>query len=170
MAEPPERELVVPLRRSRGTGREAVPLFQEQAMADRPSLRPGSRHLNRRAACSLQAGERGLAMSVRAARVETSRPSAVSVRWRISVRTHLRQEDHMWRSKTVALFSAVSLLAATPAVPETSREAAEVVAARYARTCYVEMLDGQIKCGGRPRRTFAEARALLGPGTLAKAD
>jgi hypothetical protein len=76
----------------------------------------------------------------------------------------------MWRSKTVALFSALSLLAATPAVPETSREAAEVVAARNARTCYVEMLDGQIKCGGRPRRTFAEARALLGPGTLAKAD
>src|SRR4051794_8254338 len=76
----------------------------------------------------------------------------------------------MSRSKTVALFSALSLLAATPAVPEISREAAEVVAARNARTCYVEMLDGQIKCGGRPRRTFAEARALLGPGTLAKAD
>jgi hypothetical protein len=76
----------------------------------------------------------------------------------------------MWRSKPVALFSAVSFLAAIPAVAETSREAAEVVAARHARTCYVEMLDGQLKCGGRPRRTFAEARALLGTGTLANAD
>jgi hypothetical protein len=76
----------------------------------------------------------------------------------------------MGRVKTVVLFSAVSLLAPTPPLAETSREAAEVVAARHARTCYVEMLDGQLKCGGRPRRTFAEARALLAAGTLAKAD
>jgi hypothetical protein len=62
------------------------------------------------------------------------------------------------------LFLAVYLLASTPALPETSREAAEVVAARHARTCYVEMVDGQLKCGGRPRRALAAARALLGPG------
>jgi hypothetical protein len=70
--------------------------------------------------------------------------------------------------KTGALFLTAYLLAATPALPETSREEAEVVAARQARTCYVEMMDGQLKCGGRPRRSLADARALLGPGTLAK--
>ncbi|MDF2974837.1 MAG: hypothetical protein K0R61_5287 [Microvirga sp.] len=68
--------------------------------------------------------------------------------------------------KTGAIFLTVYLLTATPALPETSREAAEVVAARHARTCYVEMMDGQLKCGGRPRRSLAAARALLGPATL----
>ena len=68
--------------------------------------------------------------------------------------------------KNGGLFLAVYLLAATPALAETSREAAEVVAARHARTCYVEMMDGQLKCGGRPRRSLAAARTLLGPGTL----
>jgi hypothetical protein len=63
---------------------------------------------------------------------------------------------------------AVYLLAATPALAETSGEAAEVAAARHARTCYVEMMDGQLKCGGRPRRSLAAARALLEPGILAK--
>jgi len=70
--------------------------------------------------------------------------------------------------KTGALFLTAYLLAATPALSETSREEAEVAAARQARTCYVEMMDGQLKCGGRPRRSLADARALLGPGTLAK--
>ena len=69
-----------------------------------------------------------------------------------------------------APFLTVYLLAATPAMPETSREAAEFAAARHARTCYVEMMDGQLKCGGRPRRPFAAARALLGPGSLAKTE
>jgi hypothetical protein len=77
-------------------------------------------------------------------------------------------EDDMWQWKTGALFLTAYLLASTPALSETSREAAEVVAARHARTCYVEMMDGQLKCGGRPRRSLAAARALLGPGTLAK--
>jgi hypothetical protein len=76
----------------------------------------------------------------------------------------------MWQRKTGALFLTIYLLASTPALPETSREAAEVVAARHARTCYVEMMDGQLKCGGRPRRSLAAARALLGPGTLEKPD
>jgi hypothetical protein len=79
-------------------------------------------------------------------------------------------EDDMWQRKTGAFFSTIYLLASTPALPETSREAAEVVAARHARTCYVEMMDGQLKCGGRPRRSLAAARALLGPGTLAKSN
>jgi hypothetical protein len=76
----------------------------------------------------------------------------------------------MRQRKTGGVFLAVYLLAATPALPETSREAAEVVAARHARTCYVEMMDGQLKCGGRPLRSLAAARTLLGPGTLAKGD
>ncbi|MFL5110997.1 MAG: hypothetical protein ACJ8A4_15085 [Microvirga sp.] len=74
----------------------------------------------------------------------------------------------MWQWKTGALFLTACLVASTPALSGTSREAAEVVAARHARTCYVEMMDGQLKCGGRPRRSLADARALLGPGTLAK--
>ena len=74
----------------------------------------------------------------------------------------------MWQWKTGALFLTACLVASTPALSETSREAAEIVAARQARTCYVEMMDGQLKCGGRPRRSLADARALLGPGTLAK--
>ena len=74
----------------------------------------------------------------------------------------------MSRRKNGGLFLAVYLLAATPALAETSREAAEVVAARHARTCYVEMMDGQLKCGVRPRRSLAAARTLLGPGTLVK--
>jgi hypothetical protein len=76
----------------------------------------------------------------------------------------------MWQWNAGALFLTVYLLAATPALPEISRETAEVVAARHARTCYVEMMDGQLKCAGRPRRSLADARALLGPGTLAKPD
>ena len=76
----------------------------------------------------------------------------------------------MWRRKNRGLFLAVYLLAATPALAETSRETAEVVAARHARTCYVEMMDGQLKCGGRPRRSLAAARTLLEPGTLEKPD
>ena len=76
----------------------------------------------------------------------------------------------MWQWKAGALFLTVSLLASTPALPETSRAEAEVVAARHARTCYVEMVDGQLKCGGRPRRSLAAARTLLGPGTRAKPD
>jgi hypothetical protein len=74
----------------------------------------------------------------------------------------------MLQRKTVALCSTVHLLASTPTLPETSREQAEVVAARQARTCYIEMMDGQLKCGGRPQRSLSAARALLGPGTLAR--
>ena len=76
----------------------------------------------------------------------------------------------MWQWKTGALFLTACLVASTPALSETSREAAEIVAARHARTCYVEMMDGQLKCGGRPQRPLAAARALLGPGAFAKAD
>ena len=73
-----------------------------------------------------------------------------------------------WR--TGALILTACLLASNAALAETQLEQAEVVAARHARTCYVEMVDGRVKCGGRPRRSFAAARALLAPGTLAKAN
>jgi len=72
--------------------------------------------------------------------------------------------------KTGAPFLTAYLLASPPGLSETSPEQAEIVAARHARTCYVEMMDGQLKCGGRPQRAFAAARGLLGPGTLAKLD
>ena len=67
----------------------------------------------------------------------------------------------MWQWKTGALFLTACLVASTPTLSETSRNAAEVVAARHARTSYVEMMDGQLKCVGRPRRSLAAARALL---------
>jgi hypothetical protein len=72
--------------------------------------------------------------------------------------------------KSGALAVTIYLLTSAPAWPQMSSEKAEVAAARRARTCYVEMMDGQLKCGGRPQRSLAAARALLGPGTFAKAD
>jgi len=85
------------------------------------------------------------------------------------MRIHFESEGEMWQWKTGALCLTVQLLASTLALAETSREQADV-AARHARTCYIEMMDGQLKCGGRPQRSLAAARALLGPGTFAKAD
>ena len=71
-----------------------------------------------------------------------------------------------WKSGALAM--TICLLVSAPARPQMSSDKAEVAAARRARTCYVEMMDGQLKCGGRPRRSLADARALLAPGTLAK--
>ena len=71
--------------------------------------------------------------------------------------------------KTGAIFLTVYLLAATPALPETSREAAEVVAARHARTCYVEMMDGQLKCGGSSANFVCGCSGLIGAGHPRKA-
>jgi len=76
----------------------------------------------------------------------------------------------MWQGRNGALFLKAYLLASNPALAHTPLQQAEVVAARHARTCYVEMLDGRLKCGGRPQRSFAAARALLAPGTLARAN
>ena len=73
-----------------------------------------------------------------------------------------------WKSGSLA--PTIDFLMSAPARPEMSTDKAEVAAARHARTCYVEMMDGQLKCGGRPQRSLAAARALLGPGTFAKAD
>jgi hypothetical protein len=75
----------------------------------------------------------------------------------------------MWWWKSGALVMAFYFFASSPALPQISGEKAEVVASNHARTCYVEMMDGQLKCGGRPRRSLAAARALLAPGNLAKA-
>ena len=41
----------------------------------------------------------------------------------------------MWQWKTGALFLTACLVSSTPTLSETSREAAEVFAARHARTC-----------------------------------
>ena len=57
------------------------------------------------------------------------------------------------------------LLASTSALAEIESDQAAVMAARHARTCYVEMLDGQLKCGGRPQRSLSAARSLLQPGS-----
>src|SRR3954453_24058177 len=72
--------------------------------------------------------------------------------------------------KSGALAVTIYLLMPAPAWPQMSSDKAEVAAARRARTCYIEMMDGQLKCGGRPQRALAAARALLGPGTFAKPD
>jgi hypothetical protein len=73
-----------------------------------------------------------------------------------------------WKSGALAV--TIYLLMFAPARPQISSDKVEIAAARRARTCYVEMMDGQLKCGGRPQRSLAAARALLGPGTFAKAD
>ena len=73
-----------------------------------------------------------------------------------------------WKSGALAV--TIYLLMSAPARPQISSDKAEVAAARRARTCYVEMMDGQLKCGGRPQRSLAAARALLGPRTFAIHD
>ena len=49
---------------------------------------------------------------------------------------------------------------------EFAQDKAHAVAANYARRCYVDMADGQVKCGVRPLRTLASARELLSNGKL----
>jgi hypothetical protein len=49
---------------------------------------------------------------------------------------------------------------------EFAQDKAHAVAANYARKCYVDMADGQVKCGVRPLRTLASARELLSNGKL----
>ena len=70
--------------------------------------------------------------------------------------------------KPVALVVGACLVLPGSALSQISAEKAEVPAANRARTCYVELADGQIKCGGRPQRSFSEARKLLMPGSLMK--
>ena len=90
-----------------------------------------------------------------------------------------RQDDDrrraiMWGSESMSQgrFRVLAIMACvlTPSSgwSEISAEKAEILAANRARTCYVDMADAQIKCGGRARRTLSEARTLLTPGTLVK--
>jgi hypothetical protein len=69
-----------------------------------------------------------------------------------------------WKSGMPA--AVVYILTLTPTFSQISSDRAFVVAANFARTCYVEMLDGQIKCGGRPQRSLSSAKTLLSPGRL----
>jgi hypothetical protein len=77
------------------------------------------------------------------------------------------QEKRMGRWKSGALVGAACLLP-RPALSEIAAEKVATWAANRARTCYVDLSDGHLKCGGRPLRTLAEARKLLAPGSLVK--
>ena len=64
----------------------------------------------------------------------------------------------------------VCFLVPGSSLSQMASDKAGIVAANRARTCYVDMADGELKCGGRPRRSLAEARGLLTPGALVKAE
>jgi hypothetical protein len=68
-----------------------------------------------------------------------------------------------------ALIGAACLLP-SPALSEISADKAATWAANRARTCYVDLSDGRLRCGGRPLRTLPEARKLLAPGSLVKSQ
>ena len=68
-----------------------------------------------------------------------------------------------------ALVGTASLLLCGPALSQIAGDKAAIRAANRARTCYVDLSDGQLKCGARPQRLLAEARNLLAPGSLVKA-
>jgi len=53
-----------------------------------------------------------------------------------------------------------------PTYAEVAQDKARAVAANYARKCYVDMADGQVKCGARPIRTLVSAKDLLSNGKL----
>lgn len=74
-----------------------------------------------------------------------------------------------WRKLglSIATFGTLSI---NPAASQISDDRALLIAVNFARTCYVDMVDAQIKCGGRPQRTFSSAKALLSPGRLVKGD
>ena len=55
---------------------------------------------------------------------------------------------------------------AGPVSAQVAADKAETRAALRARTCFMDLGDGRMKCGGRPLRSLSEARRLLAPGTL----
>jgi hypothetical protein len=72
--------------------------------------------------------------------------------------------------KLHAVGGAACLLLSGAALSQIAGEKAEIRAANRARTCYVDLSDGQVKCGGRPQRSLSEARKLLAPGSLVKSQ
>jgi len=72
--------------------------------------------------------------------------------------------------KASAPFAAISLLLTGSALSQIASDRAAIRAANRARTCFIDMADGQLKCGGRPLRSLAEARQLLTPGALVKPE
>jgi hypothetical protein len=73
-----------------------------------------------------------------------------------------------WKSRALLVTSC--LLVPISASSQSASDKAEIRAASRARTCYVDLADGQLKCGGRPQRSLAEARKLLAPGSLVESQ
>ena len=69
-----------------------------------------------------------------------------------------------------ALGGAACLLLPGFALSQVADDKAAVMAANRARTCYLDLSDGQLKCGRRPQRSLSEARKLLAPGSLVKSQ
>ncbi len=72
--------------------------------------------------------------------------------------------------KLGALVGAACLIPPGSALSQVASDNAAIRAANRARTCYVDLVDGQLRCGRRPLRSLAEARKFLAPGTLVKSQ
>ena|SRR3712207_4038791 len=72
--------------------------------------------------------------------------------------------------KRCTLSGAACLLLSGSALSQIAEDKAAIRAANRARTCYVDLADGRLRCGGRPQRSLAEARKLLAPGSLVKSQ
>jgi hypothetical protein len=79
-------------------------------------------------------------------------------------------EKKMKWSKPGALVGAACLLLPGSALSQIAADTAAIRAANRARTCYVDLSNGQLRCGGRPQRSLAQARELLTAGSLVKSQ
>jgi hypothetical protein len=70
------------------------------------------------------------------------------------------------RYLTIVIALLFWVLNSNPTYAEVAQDKAQAIAANYARKCYVDMADGQVKCGVRPLRTLVSARELLSSGKL----
>ena len=73
-----------------------------------------------------------------------------------------------WNRSTLS--GAACLLLTGSALAQIAEDKAAIRAANRARTCYVDLSNGHLRCGGRPQRSLAEARELLAPGSLLKSQ
>jgi hypothetical protein len=74
------------------------------------------------------------------------------------------------RSWKLGALAGAACLLPGPALSQITADKAAIWAANRARTCYVDLSDGQLKCGRRPLRLLSEARELLLPGSLVKSQ
>ena len=72
--------------------------------------------------------------------------------------------------KPGVLVGVACILLPGSALSQIAGDKAEVRAANRARTCYVDLADGRLKCGKRPQRSLSEARKLIAPGSLVKSQ